>query len=65
MHTFPSSVYTLSGIYIDDLRKLIILITFSGKFQLEDQFISLIYTISHTNPWVSAGVHTLAKKKLF
>ncbi len=27
---------------------------------IEDQFISLIYTIPHT--WVSAGVHTLAKK---
>ncbi len=45
--------------------KLSILNTFSGKFQLGDQFISLIYTIPHTNSWVSAGVQTLPKKKLF
>ncbi len=30
-----------------------------------DDFISLIYTIPHTNSWVSAGVHTLAKKSCF
>ncbi len=43
MHTFRSSGYTLSGIYI----------------------FSVIYTIPHTNLWVSAGVHTLAKKSCF
>ena len=46
----------------DISSKLIILITFSGKFQLGEKFISLIYTTPHTNPRVSAGVHTLAKK---
>ncbi len=46
----------------DISSNLINLITFSGKFQLGDQFFSVIYTIPHTNPWVSAGVHTLAKK---
>ncbi len=44
----------------DISSKLIIVITFSGKFQLGEKFISLIYTIPHTNPWVSASVHTLA-----
>ncbi len=76
MHTLRSSGYTLSGIYIDDLSWSLRtklpenafpqpLNTFSGKFQLGDQFISLIYTIPHTNSWASAGVHTLAKKSCF
>ena len=42
MHTLRSSGYTLCG-------------TFLGKFQLGDQFISLIYTLPHTNTWVLAG----------
>ncbi len=46
----------------DISSKLIILNTFSDKFQLGDQFISLIYTITYANPLVSAAVHTLAKK---
>ncbi len=44
MHTLRSSGYTLSGIYIDDLSW-----SPRMKFQLGDQFISLIYTIPHTN----------------
>ena len=38
---------------------------FSGKIQPGDKFFSLIYSIPHTKPWVSAGVHTLAKKSCF
>ena len=34
------------------------------KFVSENK-ISLIYTIPHSNSWVSAGVHIFAKKKLF
>ncbi len=44
MHTLHSSGYTLSGIYIDDQIK------FLGKYQLGDQFISLIYTIRCAHP---------------
>ncbi len=52
MHRLRSSGYTLSGIYSDDL-----------SWSLRTNF-SVTYTIPHTNPWVSAGVHTLGKKVL-
>ena len=56
--------YVLSGIYNDDLSwpPRTKLPENHIKFQLGDQFISLIYTIRHTNPWVSAAVHILAKE---
>ncbi len=72
--TLRSSGYTLSGIYFDDS-------SWSPRTNLPEnaflqpsfdvinipinQFFSVIYTIPHTNPRVSAGVHTLAKKSCF
>ncbi len=63
MHTLRPSGYTLSGTYIDDL-------SWSPRTNLPENaflqpFFSVIYTIPYTNPWVSAGVHTLAKKSCF
>ncbi len=46
-----------------DLLVIYTLRDISGKFQLGNQFISLIYIIRHTNSWVSAGVYTVARKK--
>ncbi len=37
----------------------------SSGYTLSGVYISLIYTIPHTNPQVSGGVHTLAKKSCF
>ncbi len=60
---FPHESVCVTNSLVDGVDYELIFQTLCTRFDL--LVISFIYTMGHRNPWVSAGVHTLAKKSYF